>query len=943
MDGEMKSILLDLEAAGMVAPRIRLREAEADVIVEGEVSLRHSGRFLVLGPLARGGVGEVLKGRDVDLGRDVALKVLHEQFTSDPQIVQRFVEEAQIGGQLQHPGVVPVYEMGLGADGRPFFAMKLVKGRTLSALIRDRTGPPGADRGLIEAFAQACQTMAYAHSRGVIHRDLKPANVMVGAFGEVQILDWGFAKVLPRGGVADERRSAAPAHPATIVTTVRTTGVGSESIAGSVMGTPAYMPPEQALGQVEALDERSDVFSLGAILTEALTGEPPYTGAPDFVLVQAAQCSLEGAFARLNTCGADAPLVALAKRCLSPLPKDRPRDAGAVAADVETYLLAVAERAHRAALAATEVRAQAEKKEGEARDQRRLRRLSLLLAAAVLAAILGGGSMFLWVSGAQREREDRARLAVADAMTEAQRLRGEKRFIDAATAARQAVELAAVPELSAADRAAAERLAGEVEAERRAAGEAAAEAAADHALLDALEELRAGRGVILDDARTEEGLRAVFLRYGVDAGGAPAEETAAKMARRPPEVRDAVASALDEWIDVRRSRSGGGDPAPLVRLVLALDADPFRTLVRNAAGTGDAARLLEIASGTTAGTAPSRTVEVLALALLRCGRPGTALPLVRDALLFDSGDRGLLLRAAQCASALRRPREALRYAAASLSRRPRSPAAWMRYAAALGEAGHGGEAVEAWRRAVEAAPASPTARRGLGLALLAEGDPDLAIETLREAARLWPDSVESRAALGEALSSRGMYREALAAFHEARDAERAGRAERALALEESLPAILAGGARARTPEERRPLASVLLAKRFVVAAARLYAEDFAAGAEPGPEEAMAAIHAAIMAAGGDGDATALPEADRAVWREQAREWLWDALERTLSAAPPAGFVAEVSRWFRDPVLLRVRDPDRLAPLPAAEQAAWREFWRRAEIDLEAACRRPEPK
>jgi hypothetical protein len=106
---------------------------------------------------------------------------------------------------------------------------------------------------------------------------------------------------------------------------------------------------------------------------------------------------------------------------------------------------------------------------------------------------------------------------------------------------------------------------------------------------------------------------------------------------------------------------------------------------------------------------------------------------------------------------------------------------------------------------------------------------------------------------------------------------------------------------------------------------------------------MAAIHAAVMAAGGDGDATALPEADRAVWRERAREWLWAALERTLSVAPPAGFVAEVSRWFRDPVLLRLRDPDRLAPMPAAEQAAWREFWRRAEIDLEAARRRPEPK
>ncbi len=158
-------------------------------------------KYQLFGEIARGGMGAVLRGRDVDLGRDLAVKVLLEAHREKPEMVRRFVEEAQIGGQLQHPGVVPVYELGTFGDRRPFFTMKLVKGRTLAELLRERD-EPGDDRPrLLAIFAQICQTMAYAHARGVIHRDLKPANVMVGSFGEVQVMDWGLAMVLtPRRG-----------------------------------------------------------------------------------------------------------------------------------------------------------------------------------------------------------------------------------------------------------------------------------------------------------------------------------------------------------------------------------------------------------------------------------------------------------------------------------------------------------------------------------------------------------------------------------------------------------------------------------------------------------------------------------------------------------------------------------------------------------------------
>ncbi len=201
------------------------------------------GGLQLLGEIARGGMGAVLKGRDPDLSRDLAVKVLLDRHRDDPDLLRRFVEEAQIAGQLQHPGIVPVYRLGMLADRRPYFTMKLVKGRTLAALLDDREPRPrglagGAEAGadgdrrplfddlprFIAIFEQVCRTVAYAHSRGVIHRDLKPSNIMVGGFGEVQVMDWGLAKVMARGEIAP--RPDEPPAPAdrTVVATARSGG-----------------------------------------------------------------------------------------------------------------------------------------------------------------------------------------------------------------------------------------------------------------------------------------------------------------------------------------------------------------------------------------------------------------------------------------------------------------------------------------------------------------------------------------------------------------------------------------------------------------------------------------------------------------------------------------------------------------------------------------------
>ncbi|HEV3085244.1 MAG TPA: serine/threonine-protein kinase [Gemmataceae bacterium] len=165
-----------------------------------------AGRFQLGEELARGGMGVVYSARDESLGRDVAVKVLHERYQVDSLVGQRFLDEARITAQLQHPAIPPVFEVGWLADERPYLAMKLIKGRTLEKLLKERP-EPASDRGhFLAVFQQVCQAVGYAHSKHILHRDLKPANVMVGAFGEVQVMDWGLAKLLVAAGIAAGNR-----------------------------------------------------------------------------------------------------------------------------------------------------------------------------------------------------------------------------------------------------------------------------------------------------------------------------------------------------------------------------------------------------------------------------------------------------------------------------------------------------------------------------------------------------------------------------------------------------------------------------------------------------------------------------------------------------------------------------------------------------------------
>jgi tetratricopeptide (TPR) repeat protein len=382
--------------------------------------------YRVLREIARGGMGRVLGAFDLGLEREVAIKVLLPGAEVD-----RFVREAKITARLPHPGIPPVHALGMLSDGSPFLAMKLVAGQTLAVEMKTADRPR-----LLQAFAQVCQAVGFAHSRGVIHRDLKPTNVMVGAFGEVQVMDWGLAKDLSGQDVSGEPRSAG-ALPEPFVGTASTQTVAyepsddsaaDETRSGAVMGTPWYMAPEQARG--EAAGARADVFALGGILCAILTGQPPFTGQSAAEAVRrAGDADLAEANARLDGCGADAELLALCRRCLSPDPAGRPAAGQAVADGLAAYLNGVQERFRAAEVARAAEAARAEEAtrtaaeaDERARAERRARRVQLIAAGLSLLVLLGGivGTTFGLIQAGRAKR--RAETAEGEARKRADEL-----------------------------------------------------------------------------------------------------------------------------------------------------------------------------------------------------------------------------------------------------------------------------------------------------------------------------------------------------------------------------------------------------------------------------------------------------------------------------------------------------------------------------------------
>jgi tetratricopeptide (TPR) repeat protein/tRNA A-37 threonylcarbamoyl transferase component Bud32 len=294
-------------------------------------------RFRVLRPHARGGLGEVSVARDDELNREVALKEIQPRFADDAASRARFLQEAEVTGRLEHPGVVPVYGLGAYPDGRPFYAMRLIKGQSLQDAIDRLHRPPAGGRTpgyrdlefrqLLARFLAVCNTIAYAHSRGVLHRDLKPANVMLGPYGETLVVDWGLAKVIGR-----------PEEAPAMEETLRPSATEpAPTRMGSAIGTPPYMSPEQADGRLDELGPATDVYGLGATLYTLLTGKAPVEGK---FLGEVLDRVRRGDFPPPRRLRPDVPrpLEAVCRKAMAREPGSRYASALGLAADVEHWL-----------------------------------------------------------------------------------------------------------------------------------------------------------------------------------------------------------------------------------------------------------------------------------------------------------------------------------------------------------------------------------------------------------------------------------------------------------------------------------------------------------------------------------------------------------------------------------------------------------------------------
>lgn len=737
-------------------------------------------RYELLEEIARGGMGIVFRAHDRVLNREVGLKTLLDVPAEGSVSTLRFRAEAHITSQLQHPNIPPVHDLGTLPDGRPFLAMKLIEGETLDAMLQSRIHPsfdtmlrsridPAHESGrYLAIFENIAQAVAYAHDHRVVHRDLKPLNVMVGKFGEVQVMDWGLAKHLTNTTqpLLDPNGETSPP------TKIRLSrDESNETQPGSVFGTPAYMPREQAIGAIDQIDTRTDVFSLGGILCAILTGMPPYDGGDAESTRQlAATAKLDDAFARLDNCGAEPELIALCKRCLATERDQRPRDAGEVATAVADLRAEAERRARQAELDRTKAKTQAA-------EQRKRRRMQLALLATAMLLLGGVGAFAWWEDKQAADRRLQDQIAESKRQTERER----------EAADRQATEARLEGKRAEAERIKVEQARDGVNAGLKLAGDLRKQykfKEADAVLAQAMKQANSGAPeqigeveqakrdlafvVKLDDIRfrkwmwiTEFGgtghfntkiaspeYRTAFADQGLDLRVLDVTEAARRIAASA--VKADLVAAVDDWAlyetnEALRDRL----------LEIARKADPglWTNRLRDSALWTDKTAVAKLAAEANPEHTSSAALSVLATLMWRNRLDPTSLLTATRAryptdfeLAFALGNwHGQNSKDGQQIG----PYEAAR------ALRPENASVWNNLGAGLASAGDLDGGIVAFKKAIELNPTNAAVYFGMGFVLASRGDLDGAIALYKKAIDLDPKYADAYSNLGAVLARKG--------------------------------------------------------------------------------------------------------------------------------------------------------------------------------------------
>jgi serine/threonine protein kinase/tetratricopeptide (TPR) repeat protein len=688
---------------------------------------------------AEGGLGIVFVARDEELNREVALKEIKPRYADNPASQARFLVEAEITGGLEHPGIVPVYGLGHYDDGRPYYAMRFIRGNSLKDAIKafhaDATlkNDPGARtlalQKLLRRFLDVCNAIAYAHNRGVLHRDLKPDNVMVGKYGETLVVDWGLAKTVGRSGDGDSPLPESPIHPASA-------SGSAETIPGTVIGTPGYMSPEQAAGRLDLLGPASDVYSLGATLYALLTGRVPFADKDLAVLLRKVERG-EFPHPRESTPWLDPALEAVCLKAMALKPEDRYASPRALADDVERWI------------ADEPVTAYREPFTRRARRWARKHRtpLSIAATAAAVAALLLGN--FAW------QRYDRRRTAESSAsllLARAESLANEAQADGNPTAWIKAI-------------AEAQRAVDQLESGGGAVSEAKARLKllqTDSQMVADLDEARI-RGASVKDGHYDpdqkvDAYLAAFRAYGIDPVSLTVEEAAKKI--RSSRIADDLISALDDWSYYETTK------IPRERLdaiARAADADPDRIAVRDAVARQDTAGLRRLCEkGEDRGKLGPRIRDVFQ-SLLRLD-PAGSFPLLESIRRENPSDFWLNegLGLAYHEAKPPQPQEALRCHSMATALRPDSPGVHVNLGYALVAQGKLDDAIAEYRIAIQLQPDYAAAHYNLGRVLDDQGKLDDAIAEYRTAIQLQPDFGFAHNNLGTVLRDKGKLDDAIA-------------------------------------------------------------------------------------------------------------------------------------------------------------------------------------